>query len=194
MTMIGVYNENYNFMKYFGFDSIKEVINSSFGFTLLKTLYKETFILFLLSIYVFWFGMDALLHNINSYLFSPAQALLVTFGIIIADTIAGAYRGFKSAEGFSTKKATRLFPKLFATGLFLGGYFYIHKFMITPLNITWVTEILDKGKTVMALALGGIHFISAMKNATQAGLLPESFTTWFESKIDKYKDKVDEVI
>jgi hypothetical protein len=194
-------NTNY-MLSFFDYKNVSDWMKSSFGIKLLRTLYLETILAMVLGITIFYLGMDMFLHNIAKYVFAPPLVFLLPLIVIGFDTLAGAYRGFKTTEGFQTKRAVRLLPKLVTNALFLYLFSLILKHMVLELdhellinfNISLFAKITNIIKIIVALALTGIHGISCMKNLSQIGLMPKSFVKWFEAKVDKYKDKVDKIV
>lgn len=144
-------------------------------------------------IYATWVGLDKVFDSIEQNVFSPATVFMLAMAAISFDWLSGMYRGWQKGE-FSTKKAQRIFPKLFANGVLLSGYFYMYKYFITPLNIEVLTDLLETGKTIIGFAMFGIHAMSFLSNCTEAELIHGKLAEWIKNKVDKHKNSVDNLI
>lgn len=141
----------------------------------------------------FWFGIDTVIQSIETNIFSPAHAFVLAMASIFVDWLSGMYRGYIN-DNFSTKKAQRILPKLLANSILLAGYFYLHKYFIVPLGIDVLSDLVETGKIVIALAMFGIHAVSFLSNAAEANLIHGRLATWIMSKVDKHKKTIDDLI
>lgn len=172
----------------FGYESWKDFKTSNYG-----KFYKEFIFTVVCIMLAFWFGMDTILQGINNNIFSPATAFIMAMFIIVADWVSGMYRGYVKNE-FSTKKAQRILPKLFANGLLLAGYFHFHKHLIVPLNVEILSNLFETGKVVIACAMGGIHGLSFISNSAEADLISGKLADYIKEKVDSHKNKIDDLI
>lgn len=186
--MTGILTQTkYNYLM-FGYNSIQEFKESIFG-----KWYKELVFTVVCILLTFWFGMDTIFQGINENLFSPASAFIMAMFTIVADWASGMYRGYTKNE-FSTKKAQRILPKLFANALLLGGYFHFHKHLVIPLNVEILTNLVDTGKVVIAAMMGGIHSLSFISNCAEAELINGKLADWVKEKVDSHKNQIDDLI
>lgn len=185
-------NTNYNLMKYLGYEGWIDAIQHSFQWKLVGAVWLQLITLGLLLIGVQWYGMEQTHILLESWLFKPMSSLWVLIGAITADWLSGCYRGYKTKEGFVTRKATQIGGKVFFNVLFFAILFNVTEHMIKPI----VPEAVDLNKILIAivLMLASTHMLSLGKNLAIVGLMPKPFIHWFSTKIDKYKEKINDIV
>jgi hypothetical protein len=185
-------NTNYNFMKYLGFDGWKEAIFKSFQWKLVSAIWLQLVLCGFILIAVQYYGMEKTHVLLETWLFKPMSSLWVLMGAITADWLSGSYRGYKTKEGFITRKATQIGGKVFFNVLFFGILFNVTEHMIKPI----VPDAVDLNKILIAiiLMLASTHMLSLGKNLAIVGLMPKPFIHWFSTKIDKYKEKLNDIV
>lgn len=172
----------------FGFKNWKDFSESFFG-----TWYKEVTFFVSLMLGGIYFGITSVLAHINEFWYAPASAILFTMAIIVVDWAIAVY-GAVLREEFETKKAKRLIPMVIANFVLLSIFYNMVKFLIEPIDIVLLTQGAELLVKIAAMYLGGVHFISALKNAAKAKLVNNKWVDFVMSKIDKHKDKLDELI
>lgn len=181
------YKHKYAFLM-FGYNSWSDFRASNVGKWSLEFLFTVVAVC-----YAMWMGLDNIFDSIEQNIFSPVGVFILAMTAIFVDWLSGMYRGYHLGQ-FSTTKAQRILPKLFANGVLLSGYFYMHKYFVAPLGIEVLTDLLDTGKTVIGFAMFGIHGMSFLSNCTESGLIHGKLATWIKEKIDNHKDKVDNLL
>lgn len=172
----------------FGYKNFKDFRTSNFGKWSFELLFVVVCVL-----YTIWNGLDHVLASIDQNVFSPATVFILAMVSIFIDWLSGMYRGWIKGQ-FSTKKAQRIIPKLLANGLLLSMYFYMHKYFVLPLNIQVLTDLLETGKTIIGFAMFGIHTMSFLSNCAESELIHGKLATWIKEKVDKHKNKVDDLL
>lgn len=180
-------NNKYSFLM-FGYNSWSDFRASNFGKWSFEFLFAIVCVLFTI-----WNGLDQTLAHIDNNIFSPATVFILAMAAIIVDWLSGMYRGVTKGQ-FSTTLAQRILPKLFANGILLAGYFYMHKYFVEPLGVQILSDLLETGKTIIGFAMFGIHALSFLTNCTQAGLIHGKLAAWIQDKVDKHKHKVDDLL
>ncbi len=185
--MNGIYQLNkYDWVMFqFGFESFKDFTKSLFG-----TWYKE--LIFAVSI-IFgyaYLGADIILHNIDTYFYSPASAAVFTITVIFADWAVAVYGAFKT-KTFETKKAQRIIPMIAANFLMLAGLFNMKKYLIIPLNMDIVTGAFSFFILFTAFYLAAVHFVSAVVNAGRIGLIDGKIVKFIMDYVDKKKQEIE---
>jgi hypothetical protein len=105
-----------------------------------------------------------------------AEQYLAVVSAVLIDGLFGVWAGTK-IEGFQTRKAVKVLTTLFVWILLLTGILLIEKgFQGT----SWLSE------TVCAPFIL-FQLISALKNASRAGLIQNELLTVILDKIDKHK-------
>jgi phage-related holin len=105
-----------------------------------------------------------------------AEQYLAVVSAVLIDGFFGVWAGIK-IEGFQTRKAVKVLTTLFVWILLLTGILLIEKgFQGT----SWLSE------TVCAPFIL-FQLISALKNASRAGLIQNELLTVILDKIDKHK-------
>lgn len=185
-------NTNYNFMKYFGYTGFKDALLHSFQWKLVSAIKGQLFILLTLISAVQYVGLQETQNLLEIWIFKPMSSLWILCGSIAADWLAGAYKGFKGKEGFVTKKATQIGGKIFFNVLFFAILFNVAEHMIKPIVPDSVNMNIILISIVLVLAI--THLLSFAKNLATVGLMPRSYVLWLAKKVDKYKDKVDQIV
>lgn len=179
-------------MKYFGFEGWLDAIQYSFQWKLLVAIRRQLFMLLLLLIMLQYIGIQETQTLLEVWIFKPMSSLWILCGTITADWLSGAFKGFKSKEGFVTKKATQIGGKIFFNVLFFAILFNVAEHMIKPIVPDSVNMNIILIAIVLVLAV--THLLSFAKNLAMVGYMPRPFVKWFESRIDKYKDTVSEIV
>lgn len=179
-------------MKYFGFTSWIDALEHSFQWKLAMSIKKQLFILLLLFIVLQHVGLEETQTLLEKWIFKPISSLWILCSAITADWVSGAFKGFKGKEGFITKKATQIGGKIFFNVLFFAILFNTAEHMIKPLvpNSVDINIIL----IAIVLVLAVTHLLSFAKNLAIVGYMPKPFVKWFQSRIDKYKDSINNIV
>lgn len=172
----------------FGWTSIEEFKNSFIG-----KWYKE-FVFFATCIVTsLWFGAESCLGYINQYIFAPPTAFIMALFVITCDWVSGMYSA-KVRGDFSTKKAQRILPKLFANALLLFGFYHLHKQIVVPLDIQLITDFTKTLNLVAAFVMTAIHGLSFTVNCGHAGLIDNKLVKWLTDRVDSEKKKFEDII
>ena len=192
MTIAYTQKHNYNIMKYFGYLGIKDALQHSFQWRLITAIWGQLLMLLTILIGIGYIGVKETNLLIETWVFRPSSFLWILSITITADWLSGALRGFKSREGFVTRKATQIGAKIFFNWIFFAILFNVSQHMIKPLVPEAVNLNIILISVVLVLAF--THLVSLAKNLSAIGLMPKVFVEWFEKKVDKYKDNIDKIV
>jgi hypothetical protein len=179
-------------MKYFGFEGVIEALQHSFQWRLVVAIKRQLFMLLLLLVMLQYIGIQETQTLLEIWVFKPMSSLWILCGTITADWLSGAFKGFKSKEGFVTKKATQIGGKIFFNVLFFAILFNVSEHMIKPIVPNSVNINIILISIVLILAV--THLLSFAKNLAMVGYMPRAYVRWLSDKVDKYKDTLQEKI
>jgi phage-related holin len=125
-------------------------------------------------------GLSTLCAFIGSYFLNltadNAEQFLALIAVIMTDGVLGMWAGVKT-EGFQTRKAVKVLQTLVVWILLLACILMIEKGFE---GTQWLSE------TIMAPFIV-FQLMSALKNASRAGIIQNELVTMILDKIDKHK-------
>lgn len=172
----------------FGFKSFKDLICSIFGTWYPVIAVISGFVILILS-----FGISAITGHIEEWWYNPVEAILIVEAAITLDWLLGAYGAYFVHKNWSSRLAQRVVPMWMANFLLLSLFYNIVKYQVSSFGET--AEVV--GYTfcnAAAIYLSGVHAVSALKNAVKAGLTSAKWAKWVTDRVDKHKDKLDNLI